>query len=373
MKRSLLTLFVQFCLAVGASAQNNLPSIDPPKSMTVVAQTQGCFYISTQDLDANDSTTLSVQSAVTGYSFSDNNGAVKHAEGELCWTPSLADTVNSPHPFYLTVSDGKVQVSDTFWFTVIAGPALVRHEILLDSCGELTLDNEANAWTTQTELIIKDSTGSNLLQTSTISHQTHLTPGTYILWVTLSNNVPLITRYIDTIHVIHGIDIRGVNTSFDSSSMEFVFEADDRSLDAITYQWIREDGPNQYSTFNNTGPVLRIQLWESASIGCIASNAFGCQDTFIYVIQVDPNSIHTIDPNFSLFPNPTSEFLNIETENSQTNHYIIQSIDGKMMIRGQLHPERNTISVTGLQSGVYFISIVDQQGNLIRKKFVVQR
>lgn len=73
------------------------------------------------------------------------------------------------------------------------------------------------------------------------------------------------------------------------------------------------------------------------------------------------------DLNIHIFPNPTSEILNIELENQNLISSQLVSQDGKIVIT----ENKNTISVNEVKSGIYYLIVQTDQFNFT-KKIVVQ-
>jgi len=74
---------------------------------------------------------------------------------------------------------------------------------------------------------------------------------------------------------------------------------------------------------------------------------------------------------FSLYPNPASNFITIETDNYSFNQYryVIFDIYGHTYSNKEL--SESTIDISGFSSGIYFIRISNTNGQTTTKKFVV--
>ena len=74
---------------------------------------------------------------------------------------------------------------------------------------------------------------------------------------------------------------------------------------------------------------------------------------------------------FSLYPNPASNFITIETDNNYFNQYryVIFDIYGHTYSNKEF--SESTIDISGLSSGIYFIRISNTNGQTTTKKFVV--
>ena len=87
-----------------------------------------------------------------------------------------------------------------------------------------------------------------------------------------------------------------------------------------------------------------------------------------------PNNIG-VDENFlatmRVYPNPAKEILNInlgENNNTALNYRIID-ITGKTLVEGALTETTQTVNISGLSQGVYFISIANDNGGVKTMKF----
>lgn len=88
-----------------SSCNNKNPTISALQPYQVCAGTTLCFNINTNDQDAADSTRIYWDNSIPAASWSSNNGTVKKAQGQFCWTPSEADASTLPYYFRATVED----------------------------------------------------------------------------------------------------------------------------------------------------------------------------------------------------------------------------------------------------------------------------
>jgi hypothetical protein len=75
------------------------------------------------------------------------------------------------------------------------------------------------------------------------------------------------------------------------------------------------------------------------------------------------------EPQVSVYPNPATEFLNIEISDEQMN-YSLSDISGKLVDSGILGQGINAINVGGLPTGVYFITLKNERYNATLKTVV---
>lgn len=78
------------------------------------------------------------------------------------------------------------------------------------------------------------------------------------------------------------------------------------------------------------------------------------------------------DGNFSLFPNPAKNELLLNSKNTTGKLNIkIFNIEGKLLSSQNLVFEKQVaVDVSNLSSGIYFLNIEDERGNITNKKFI---
>ncbi len=75
--------------------------------------------------------------------------------------------------------------------------------------------------------------------------------------------------------------------------------------------------------------------------------------------------------NFTVYPNPTTNFIQLNgLENSTNNFQLINSI-GKAILTGKI--ESNQIDCSTLPSGIYFLKIINKTGSSGIKRIVISR
>lgn len=89
---------------------NAVPEIDPPYTLNACTGQKICVDIVTDDPNTNDTVRISWNKGIRGATFTNNNGSVKHARGEVCWTPTEADISNIPYTFTITAKDNACPV-----------------------------------------------------------------------------------------------------------------------------------------------------------------------------------------------------------------------------------------------------------------------
>jgi hypothetical protein len=83
------------------------------------------------------------------------------------------------------------------------------------------------------------------------------------------------------------------------------------------------------------------------------------------------NNLPEID--FSLYPNPATNFINIELDQSayRNNSMKIYNLLGELITEKRVSTSRISLDVSNYPKGVYLININSEQGNKT-KRFIVQ-
>lgn len=105
---------------------------------------------------------------------------------------------------------------------------------------------------------------------------------------------------------------------------------------------------------------------------------FDASGTNLYVADSNNHRIRKIDMsalsstnfedakfNFSVFPNPSKEMVNVKTE-KQIKSIVVYSSQGQKV----LETNENTFSVATLSNGIYCIMVEDEEGNICSKKII---
>ena len=79
--------------------------------------------------------------------------------------------------------------------------------------------------------------------------------------------------------------------------------------------------------------------------------------------------VDEFDFEVSVYPNPTSEVLNIELSEMATSINII-GLDGKVLSHNDVNSLSTSVDVSMLKSGMYFYEVISESGKMIRKSFV---
>ncbi|MDX5321410.1 MAG: hypothetical protein LPK45_09805, partial [Bacteroidota bacterium] len=84
---------------------NKIPKILAPFTKQACAGQTVCIDINTTDDDQGDTVKISWNRGIKGATFTNNNGSVRHASGQVCWTPKEEDISSIPYTFTITAKD----------------------------------------------------------------------------------------------------------------------------------------------------------------------------------------------------------------------------------------------------------------------------
>jgi len=161
----------------------------------------------------------------------------------------------------------------------------------------------------------------------------------------------------------------------DSTSIGVLFSTLNGDIGKVVYLG---DGYN-YSLENilrfNNGNILVMasrKIWDENAINHSFDFVVWLLDKSGDIIQkmVIPKTVKT---KINLFPNPTSDFVNIELHGDmQIANITIYNINGKQVLHQQINSQQTQLNVGSLASGIYIIEGYTQGGEVFREKFVVE-
>ena len=106
---------------------------------------------------------------------------------------------------------------------------------------------------------------------------------------------------------------------------------------------------------NNHGNYMNFDAFD------FTERIYTCHETSSAAI------IENVEANIAIYPNPTHDKLTLEIEGFTPTHLSILDITGKTVIN--CNENMNTIDVSGLVNGVYFLQI-QTADKIISKKFI---
>lgn len=194
---------------------NNVPRILPPYSAQACAGQQTCLTITTDDNDFIDTVKISWNKGIKGATFTNNNGSVKHASGQVCWTPTEADVSNVPYTFTITAKDNSCnpfpgQSVRAFSVFVRATPD-AEMDLTLLTCGKVAVHHQPKKQYPggyQFTYTVRDSLNKPVWSGTKQSDTIFLQPGRHTVFLTMRTNTPCIKVITDTIVVPDFVTVR---------------------------------------------------------------------------------------------------------------------------------------------------------------------
>ena len=110
-------------------------------------------------------------------------------------------------------------------------------------------------------------------------------------------------------------------------------------------------------------------LPSSGLYGCQVTSIYGCTSNIV-TSNFTLGAESFIESNFSLYPNPTSDYITILIPSrllNDTINYTISDIAGKIILEGNLKSENTSINTSPFENGVYFILFKNNENQLIKK------
>ncbi len=131
---------------------------------------------------------------------------------------------------------------------------------------------------------------------------------------------------------------------------------------------------NSYQWFFNNQPISGAtgSQYEAELIGdyyFIVENFYGCVDTSItYTYLGNDSGLGEMEIiNLSIYPNPSSEVLFLSDEIEGAYDYSIIDASGRL-IREELKVSGNTVPISKLAEGVYFL-LIKNESNSYKSRF----
>lgn len=159
----------------------------------------------------------------------------------------------------------------------------------------------------------------------------------------------------------------------DGQESKFVLTKLDSNLNII---WDKEYSLSGYY-------IVLVDMITTTDNGCLLvgasqNNNSSIEKNDILLIKVDSNGIAIWTKNIkistakiSIFPNPTTDYINIEVKGSQQiKELSIIDINGKQVLKKQINATQNQLDVITLSSGLYIIEGVMKNGRRFSEKFV---
>ena len=135
-----------------------------------------------------------------------------------------------------------------------------------------------------------------------------------------------------------------------------------------TYQWL--NCSNNSEIANATQQSYSPTSNGNYSVIVTKNN---CSDTSIctnVIINSSNQSQLAFASSFSIYPNPSIDYIQISNNKNQEFYYTIFDIQGKKILNGRSNSNESTINLSALINGVYSIKISNQIGEQFQSKII---
>ena len=151
----------------------------------------------------------------------------------------------------------------------------------------------------------------------------------------------------------------------------------------ITVAWDAVEGAKGYDVFVNTEKVQDFQMgYTNGTAYVMGSNqettfefyvvAFNdeteSEPSEICTVVVKADAIEEMNASFNIYPNPVNDKLYIEAE-TEIEEVVVYDVYGRVqnLRNSETQKLRNSIDVTELSSGVYFVKVVTENGEAVQR------
>lgn len=133
-------------------------------------------------------------------------------------------------------------------------------------------------------------------------------------------------------------------------------------------EWSIFEAPIQYNSNENPDSMNIVILSSDTSIFDVGSTLFVDK---LFVDATLNLSKEIITPQISVFPNPASDYIKVNCPNFSNYNYSLYDITGKKVMSSQLQLTENSINISNLNPGLYFIQININNYNPITKSIFI--
>jgi PKD repeat protein len=135
-----------------------------------------------------------------------------------------------------------------------------------------------------------------------------------------------------------------------------------------TTGWIFSNG----TTATSQNPTITFDTPGNYEVSLVASNSNGAsvnQSTETIIVNSTAGITEINNSDISIYPNPANDIVNIKLKQSKINAIKITSIIGTQ-IDANLNKSNNTIDLTHLNAGTYFLSVTTDNDDVITTRFI---
>lgn len=197
---------------------------------------------------------------------------------------------------------------------------------------------------------------------STVATTVNLQPRSYGKTIVMDGNGIVYTPYDDSIGTYDLINNQPLGGLISVPS-NFAFDVDvSMNHIVVTETNFLDQTQNKGTVYNTQGDSLyAVQVGYSPELVA-----------FVLNVVVGTDQIADVTPAFELFPNPTTDVLNIRLEEAKPVTWLALDALGRVIFRKQTTTDTHSFDVSNLAPGTYILTALDEQGVLESRRFVVQ-
>lgn len=161
-----------------------------------------------------------------------------------------------------------------------------------------------------------------------------------------------------------------------AASVSIINDSNSKNLGAINL--VAEGGTGNLAyLWSNGATTSNISNLGAGSYTCVITDGNGCNKSFgpFTVEDVTGTNETQYVNNFSVYPNPTTNLLNLEVnfvKSASVALTLTNGIGTKVMTRQYTGNINDQLDVTGLSSGIYFVVITGENFNVSRRVVVLR-
>jgi hypothetical protein len=141
------------------------------------------------------------------------------------------------------------------------------------------------------------------------------------------------------------------------------------SLPDYTYNWTVTGGTIVSGQGTNVIEVIWDQfITGTGEIQMTWANAYGCESTQFYAVSVDVSVQEIFASNLKIYPNPTSDLVNIQWDFMNENTYLtVFDNTGKLLSTQKLNNQTlHVLDFSGYENGVYRLRLSNENAVIVK-------
>lgn len=349
---------------------NHVPNLTAPKSFVFFEGHNYCFSINSNDSDALDTTRIYWNKLFANATFSTNNGSLKHATGDFCWTPNITDTSCTPYilNFYAYDDHCFGNAKGTISVSIIVKPhirALRQFTKINCHTYQFKIEPEPHglcygdsAYTIKWYEPKLAGTGSpnKLISVVDAIRYDFSAGGAYVIHSVIASEGHVNT-YLDTLVVDFFAAAQILNNDSTIQALDTVLlvATTNNATSNNKYQWWAQ------GKLIDTTSTIKVYPAISTTYTLINKSLSEPCDVVSDAVTLIVNGTTGIDNKNSVMAtvlNPIQGTLSIQNEGYQEMK--LYSLDGKLLQTEKLQHGKNNFDVQSLPTGIYILQLANE-------------